>query len=112
MVDVNPLEAPEPSPAELAMLVDWRSNLAALASCMATPADEALIVRLGDRLWEQQGQVPLSAVLPLHLTVLTAVSREPAGQEQRCACVGFGLYHEGMKLRSRGPLCSSSCCQG
>ena len=39
------------------MLADWRSNLAALASCMASPADEALIVRLGDRLWEQQGQV-------------------------------------------------------
>ena len=57
MADVDPLEVPQPSAAETAMLADWRSNLAALASCMASPADEALIVRLGDRLWEQQGQV-------------------------------------------------------
>ena len=52
------MEAPEPSAAKAAMLADWRSNLAALASHMASPADEALIVRLGDCLWEQQGQVP------------------------------------------------------
>ncbi len=57
VADVDPLEVPQASAAEMAMLADWRSNLAALASCMASPADEALIVRLGDRLWEQQGQV-------------------------------------------------------
>ena len=42
------------------MLADWRSNLAALASYVASPADEALIVRLGDSLWEKQGQASLS----------------------------------------------------
>ena len=41
------------------MLADWRSNLAALASYVASPADEALIVRLGDSLWEKQGQASL-----------------------------------------------------
>ena len=57
VAEVAPLDAPESSAAEVAMLADWRSNLAALASFMASPADEALIVRLGDRLWEQHGQV-------------------------------------------------------
>ena len=50
------------------MLADWRSNLATLASYVASPADEAFIVRLGDRLWEQQGQagllLDLDALLP------------------------------------------------
>ena len=44
------------------MLADWRSHLAALASYVASPADEALIVRLGDCLWEKQGQARLFQV--------------------------------------------------
>jgi hypothetical protein len=39
------------------MLTEWRENLAILAANMTTPADEALIVRLGDRLWQHKGQV-------------------------------------------------------
>ncbi len=39
------------------MLTQWRENLAILAANAASPADEALIVRLGDRLWQQRGQV-------------------------------------------------------
>lgn len=46
-----------PSAAEVAMLTEWRENLAILAANMATPADEALIARLGDRLWQHKGQV-------------------------------------------------------
>ena len=94
MADVNPLEAPEPNPAELAMLADWRPNLAALASCMATPADEALIVRLGDRLWEQQGQVPPSACCSCIWQSSQPSAVSLLVKEHRCACVGFGLYHE------------------
>ncbi|CAL8467566.1 g7104 [Coccomyxa elongata] len=45
-----------PSAAEVAMLTQWRENLAILAANAASPADEALIVRLGDRLWQQRGQ--------------------------------------------------------
>ena len=59
MADVEPSAQAEPSAAELALLADWRSNLAALASYVASPADEALIVRLGDCLWEKQGQARL-----------------------------------------------------
>ena len=58
MADPAPEQA-EPSAAELAMLADWHANLAALASFATSPADEALIARLGDRLWEQQGEVHL-----------------------------------------------------
>ena len=75
MADVEPSAQAEPSAAELAMLADWRSNLAALASYVASPADEALIVRLGDSLWEKQGQASLSlcpnldALPPMHHAV-------------------------------------------
>ena len=65
--EVGPLVQAEPSAAELAMLANWRSNLAALASYMASPADEALIVRLGDRLWEQQGQVRFFIAAPVSI---------------------------------------------
>jgi hypothetical protein len=64
MADPAPEQA-EPSAAELVMLADWRANLAALASFATSPADEALIVRLGDRLWEQQGEVHLCQHLHL-----------------------------------------------
>lgn len=67
MSEVGLLEQAEPSAAELAMLANWRSNLAALASYMASPADEALIVRLGDRLWEQQGQVRFFSAPPVSI---------------------------------------------
>ena len=69
VADVEPSAQAEPSAAELAMLADWRSNLAALASYVASPADEALIVRLGDCLWEKQGQARLltSPQIVMHL---------------------------------------------
>lgn len=39
-----------------AVLDDWRRNLAALAANRST-GDEALLVRLGDRLWQERGLV-------------------------------------------------------
>ena len=44
--------------AEAVMLEGWREHLAILAAgAGGAPADEALIVRLGDRLWQQRGLV-------------------------------------------------------
>ncbi len=37
-------------------MADWRSSLAVLAA-NRTPGDEAVFIRLGDRLWYEQGQV-------------------------------------------------------
>lgn len=48
-----------PSTAEIAMLSGWRENLAVLAGSLAAPGDEAVLVRLGDRLWHARGQVGL-----------------------------------------------------
>ena len=39
-----------------AVLDDWRRNLAALAA-NRSPGDEVLLVRLGDRLWQERGLV-------------------------------------------------------
>ena len=65
--------------AEAVMLEGWREHLAILAaSAGSAPGDEALIVRMGDRLWQQRGLVrPHTCHLTpsLHLPCLCKSSR-------------------------------------
>ncbi len=55
--------------AEALMLAGWREHLAILAGCAGNrPGDEALIVRLGDRLWAQRGLVLSLYISPAFLS--------------------------------------------
>ena len=56
--DADGVASSAASVAEALMLAGWREHLAVLAGCAGSaPGDEALIVRLGDRLWQQRGLV-------------------------------------------------------
>ena len=66
--------------ADALMLAGWREHLAILAACAGnSPGDEALIVRLGDRLWQQRGLVGRSAISfnPVQLPVACMFAASP-----------------------------------